>query len=64
LVIAGAHEKSLPLGALTSAATEAGGECELIDDADATFLRNLPRVGAAVVRWLAKLEDRRQASSD
>ncbi len=52
LVVVAARELQLPRAALAAAVTEAGGQFELIEDADAAFLRNLPQVGAAVARWL------------
>ncbi|NTX51732.1 alpha/beta hydrolase, partial [Myxococcus sp. CA039A] len=33
----------------------AGGDFEVIDDAGATFQRNLPQVGRAVSTWLQRL---------
>ncbi|MCY1041803.1 alpha/beta hydrolase [Corallococcus sp. bb12-1] len=55
LVIVGAEDTRLPRAALAAAVAEAGGDLEVIDDAGATFHRNLPQVGRAVAVWLQRL---------
>ncbi|RKG92075.1 alpha/beta hydrolase, partial [Corallococcus sp. CA053C] len=55
LVIVGAEDKRLPRAALAAAVAEAGGDLEVIDDAGATFHRNLPQVGRAAAAWLQRL---------
>ncbi|RYZ38246.1 MAG: alpha/beta hydrolase [Myxococcaceae bacterium] len=55
LVIVGAEDTRLPRAALAAAVAEAGGDLEVIDDAGATFHRNLPQVGRAAAAWLQRL---------
>lgn len=55
LVIVGAQDTRLPRAALAAAVAEAGGDLEVIDDAGATFHRNLPQVGRAAAAWLQRL---------
>ena len=54
LVVVGAEE-ALPRAALAAAVGEAGGQLVVVPGADARFVRNLPEVGRAVARWLARL---------
>ncbi|AFE04983.1 hypothetical protein COCOR_03028 [Corallococcus coralloides DSM 2259] len=55
LVIVGAEDTRVPRAALAAAVAEAGGDLEVIDDAGATFHRNLPQVGRAAAAWLQRL---------
>ncbi|MHA7630055.1 serine aminopeptidase domain-containing protein [Corallococcus sp. M7] len=55
LVIVGAQDTRVPRAALSAAVAEAGGDLEVIDDAGATFHRNLPQVGRAAAAWLQRL---------
>lgn len=55
LVVVGQEDLREPRAALSAAVAEAGGTLELIPEADQAFLRNLPEVGKAVVRWLTVL---------
>ncbi|MBN9686287.1 MULTISPECIES: serine aminopeptidase domain-containing protein [unclassified Corallococcus] len=55
LVIVGAQDTRVPRAALAAAVAEAGGDLEVIDDAGATFHRNLPQVGRAAAAWLQRL---------
>jgi alpha/beta superfamily hydrolase len=52
LVVVGARDLRQPRAALAAAVTEAGGQFELVEDADGAFLRNLPQVGRAAAQWL------------
>ncbi|HZH03609.1 MAG TPA: alpha/beta hydrolase, partial [Myxococcaceae bacterium] len=56
LVVVGELDHRLPRDMLTRAVAQAGGTLEVIGAADATFLRNLPQVGRAVVSWLQTLD--------
>ena len=56
LLVIGAAESQQPRVAYSAALAEIGGHLEIIDDADATFTRNLPQVGRTVARWLAGLD--------
>ncbi len=55
LVVQGEVDTRLPRAAVSAAVARAGGDLEVIDDADATFQRNLPQVGRAVAAWLRRL---------
>ncbi|MCP3143403.1 serine aminopeptidase domain-containing protein [Pyxidicoccus xibeiensis] len=55
LVVQGETDARLPRAAVSAAIVQAGGDLEVIDDAGATFQRNLPQVGHAVASWLRKL---------
>ncbi len=52
LVIVGAKDLRQPRAALAAAVTGAKGQFELIEEADGSFLRNLPQVGRATAQWL------------
>jgi uncharacterized protein len=54
LVVVGAQQGG-PQAALVAAVSEAGGRLVAIAEADARFLRHLPKVGHAVAHWLAGL---------
>jgi uncharacterized protein len=56
LVVVAAKDTREPRVALAAAVTERGGVFEVIEDADAAFVRNLPQVGRAVARFLERLE--------
>lgn len=51
-VILGAHDLRQPRVALAAAVTEAGGEVNIVEEADHTFTRNLPEVGRNVAEFL------------
>ncbi|MBI3182023.1 MAG: alpha/beta hydrolase [Myxococcales bacterium] len=51
------HDPLVPRAALAAALAEAGGTLEVIEGADRSYTRNLPRVGAAVVAFLKSLEE-------
>ncbi len=56
LVVVGEEDQRLPRAALAAAVGEASrGELEVVDDAGATFHRNLPQVGRFVAAWLRRL---------
>lgn len=54
-VVVGAHDLRQPRVALAAAVTEAGGQVDIVDDADHTFLKNLPQVGRNVAEFLVSL---------
>ncbi|NTX40689.1 alpha/beta hydrolase [Myxococcus sp. CA033] len=55
LVVQGEADGRMPRAAVAAAVARAGGDFEVIDDAGATFQRNLPQVGRAVSTWLQRL---------
>lgn len=55
LVVQGEQDARLPRAKVAAAVAQAGGDLEVIDDAGATFQRNLPQVGRAVAAWLRRL---------
>ncbi|AKQ66752.1 Alpha/beta hydrolase [Myxococcus hansupus] len=55
LVVQGEEDTRLPRAPVSAAVARAGGDLEVIDDAGATFQRNLPQVGRAVAAWLRRL---------
>jgi alpha/beta superfamily hydrolase len=54
LCVVGELEARYPRPQLSAALSEAGGDFEVIEAADASYLRNLPQVGKVVVEWLRK----------
>ena len=55
LLVVVAEQSPLPRAALAAAVTEAGGQLEIIPDADRTYRKNLTQVGRAVADWLERL---------
>ncbi|WP_141324532.1 alpha/beta hydrolase [Myxococcus sp. AB025B] len=55
LVVQGEGDARMARAAVSAAVARAGGDFEVIDDAGATFQRNLPQVGHALSTWLQRL---------
>ncbi|QSQ26957.1 alpha/beta hydrolase [Pyxidicoccus parkwayensis] len=55
LVVMGEQDARLSRAKVAAAVAQAGGDLEVIDDAGASFQRNLPQVGRAVAAWLRRL---------
>lgn len=55
VVVVAEHDRRLPRAALAAAVSQAGGRPAVIEQADPSFTRNLPRVGKAVVHLLKRL---------
>lgn len=51
-VVVAEEDQTVPRAALAAAVAEQGGRLELIEGADSRFIRGLPQVGKAVVRFL------------